>query len=361
MALILLNLASLAFGPARLTDSDSHRLVIYAQELYLLAQNAPPEVDAKAILIMDATTGHVAVQRQAHQRLAPASTTKIMTAIVALQQGDLKATITIGERHLMEGSSMGLLLGDVVSLEDLLWGLLLPSGNDAAVAIAELVGGSQERFVAMMNDKAAELGLRDTHFANPHGLDEKGHYSSAYDLAALTRYAQGIPAFARMVATQQRTVTTAKVYNLRSTNQLLWRSAEFPGVDGVKTGFSDDAGDCIVVSITRGDRRVIIVVMGSEDRVAATIPLINYTFTSLAWVPLRTPLFASLVDAEGNSFVPLYKHELLIAPWQARHLVPRVRVAAVESSADASQPAATVTYYLGEMPITEVDLYRQKH
>lgn len=300
LALALVLLAS-GFGPPHLIESGAARVSIYPNQLQQLAESRPPPLlPEEAALVMDVATGQVVFQRNAHQRRAPASTTKIMTAIVALEKGRLDEWVTIEERHTSEGSLMGLLVGDVVTVEDLLWGLLLNSGNDAALALADAVAGSVESFVFLMNQKAAELGLQDTHFVNPHGLDEPGHYSSAYDLAMMARYALRIPRFAQMVATESRTLETTRIYYLRNTNQLLRRTDRVPGVDGVKTGMTDDAGDCLVASVTRQGHQVIVVLMGSEDRVSGTIPLIDYAFSNFTWAVPLPPLSLRLEDDSGR-------------------------------------------------------------
>lgn len=326
--LLYLAIALLAsgFGPPHLIESSAAQVPVYPSQLQYLAENRPPPLEGEAALIMDAATGRVVFQRNAHQRRAPASTTKIMTAIIALERGRLDHRITIAERHLSEGSLMGLLVGDVVTVDDLLWGLLLNSGNDAALALAEAVAGSVEAFVAMMNQKAAELGLGDTHFVNPHGLDEPDHYSSAYDLAVMARYALGMPRFAQMVATESLKLETARAYYLRNTNQLLRLPDRVPGVDGVKTGLSDECGECLVASVTRHGHRVIVVVLGSEDRVEATIPLIDYAFSGFIWSAPRPPLFLRLVDDSGPER-PLYLEKTpspMLPWWQWAYLRPRV-------------------------------------
>jgi D-alanyl-D-alanine carboxypeptidase (penicillin-binding protein 5/6) len=329
---------------------------VYPEQFRLLIETRPPPKNASAALIMDLESGQVVYSYNADIRLAPASTTKIMTAIIALEQGSLDDRVLITESHAQEGSIMGLLTGDVATLEDLLWGLLLPSGNDAAMAIAEHVGGgSVEDFVAKMNQKAEELGLSNTHFVNPHGHDALGHYSSASDLAIMARYALRKPLFAQMVATERRTVTTDKVYYLYNTNQLLRMPAEVPGVDGVKTGFTDDAGDCLVASVSRGGRRVLVIVLGSESRVEATIPLINYAFSAFTWVkPSRSP-FLHLTDDEGREQQlsieePSVK---MIARWQLPYLQSRFILLQHQSPYTDTVPVGIVQYTLGKTVFQE--------
>ena len=358
LLLFVFSLPSLGFGPPKLIESDSPKLPVYQHQLTLIRRCSPPEVRAKAALIMDASTGRVVFQRNAHQRLAPASTTKIMTAIVALERGSLNDKIVIQQRHLAEDpfneSVMGLTVGDVVTLEDLLWGLLLPSGNDAARAIADHIGGSEERFMEMMNEKASELGLKNTHFTNPHGLDEAGHFSSAYDLAVMSRYALANPIFAKIVASRNHIVQASRSYQLQSGNELLYPQYRVPGVDGVKTGFTENAGDCLVASVTRAGHQVIVVVTGAEDRVAAAVPLIDYAFNSFTWLALKAPAGCCASDVEGNGCSVLLSQtrEEMLPQWQKYYLNCSVHLRG-DPNPDG---VGVVTYSVGGMELAKLSL-----
>ena len=359
LPLLCFGLFCLGFGPPKLTESDSPKLPVYQHQLTLIRQCMPPEVMAKAALIMDAPTGRVVFQRNAHQRLAPASITKIMTAIVALERGNLSDKIIIQQRHLAEDpfseSVMGLMVGDVVTLEDLLWGLLLASGNDAARAIADHVGGSREGFVEMMNNKASELGLVNTHFANPHGLDERGHFSSAYDLAVISRYALANPIFAKMVASRNHIIQASRSYQLQSGNELLYPQYRVPGVSGVKTGFTENAGDCLVASVTRAGHQVIVAVMGAEDRVAAIVPLIDYAFDSFTWLVLKAPVgcYASNSEANGCSVLLSQHREEMLPQWQRYYLNCSVRL---RSDSNPSNGMGVATYSVGGVELVKLPL-----
>ena len=200
--------------------------------------------------------------------------------------------MNVDSRRMRGSTVMGLVPGERLSLEDLLYGLLLPSGNDAALAIAEHVSGSLDAFVALMNERAAELGLADTHFVNPHGLDGAGHYSSAYDLALLTRAAMQRPDFRRIVSTRYYVAHGAlNVYELGTLNPLYGRIA---GVDGVKTGFTRGARQAIVGSVLRDGHRVYVVVLRAADRTADSLALLNWTFAAYAW-----PAPSSTVSADA--------------------------------------------------------------
>jgi D-alanyl-D-alanine carboxypeptidase (penicillin-binding protein 5/6) len=316
---------------------------------------------AKAALIMDAPTGRVVFQRNAHQRLAPASITKIMTAIVALEKATLSDKVIIQQRHLAEDpfneSVMGLMVGDIVTLEDLLWGLLLTSGNDAARAIADHVGGSSERFIEMMNDKASELGLKNTHFTNPHGLDEEGHFSSAYDLAVISRYALANPTFAKIVASKHYVIQASRSFQLQSGNQLLYQEYRVPGVNGVKTGFTENAGDCLVASVSRAGHQVIVVVMGAEDRVAAAIPIIDYAFNGFTWLALKAPAgcCGSDVEANGCSVLLSQRQEEMIPRWQKYYLNCSVRL---RGDPNPSNGIGVVSYSVGGVELAKLPLVK---
>ncbi len=241
-----------------------------------------PSVTADAAVLIDARTGRVLYAKAANTPRAPASTTKMMTALIALEQGNPDATVTVGRRAAATpGSSAGLRAGERYTLAALLRGLLLRSGNDAAVAIAEHVAGSVRDFAALMNARAQALGLRNTHFVNPHGLTEPFHYSSAYDLARIARAGLKLPAFAAIVdsATAQISgydrLQRAFHRELRNTNQLL---LAYDWVDGVKTGTTRAAGNCLVASGTRGGLRLIAVVLHSDHRWGDALQLLQWGF-----------------------------------------------------------------------------------
>ncbi len=221
----------------------------------------PPRVDATSAIVMDMTSGRVLYSKNADVRRAIASTTKIMTAIVALENGNLEDTVTVSKRAAGTwGSNINLREGEKLKLKELMYGLMLNSGNDAAIAVAEHIAGSVENFVEMMNEIARELELKDTAFKTPHGLDASGHYSTANELALMTRYALGIPTFSQIVRTISSQIPGRSLYN---TNEML---GYYPGTDGVKTGYTGQAGRCLVCSVTRNDWRIISVVLGCSTR-----------------------------------------------------------------------------------------------
>lgn len=232
---------------------------------------APPPIHAAAAYLINPDTGAVYLAHNADAPLAMASTTKVMTAIVALSMSTLDKPITVQKDAigLADGlaSTAGLEAGETLTLHDLLYALMLPSGDDAAVAIADGVAGSQERFVAVMNAEAALLGLWHTHYNNVHGLDTPDHYTTARDLARLTTFAMRSPTFSRVVATAEYTVPETADHHQHTwitTNELLTDYA-YPGVTGVKTGFTGNAGRCLVFTAARPYGHLLGVLLNDPD------------------------------------------------------------------------------------------------
>ena len=230
-------------------------------------------VSAKCAIVVDGQTGRVLYEKNADQQSLIASTTKIMTALIICEQCNVLDRMAIPKEAVgIEGSSMYLREGEVLTIQELLYGMMLHSGNDAAVALAIYCGGTVEGFAELMNDKAHRLGMRDTHFVNPNGLDAPGHYSTARDMAILASYAMENPIFSRTVST--KTVTVGERY-LRNHNKLLW---QVDGADGVKTGFTKAAGRILVSSASRQGRRIIAVTMNAPDDLNDHKTLLNQGF-----------------------------------------------------------------------------------
>lgn len=217
-------------------------------------------ISAEKAVVLDAATGRVLYEKQADSQGLIASTTKIMTALVVCEQCNVLDRMKIPKEAVgIEGSSMYLKEGEVLTIQELLYGLMLHSGNDAAIALAIYCGGTVEGFVQLMNDKAHILGLNNTHFENPNGLDSPGHYSTARDLATLTSYAMKNPIFSKTVSTKSVNISNR---SLRNHNKLLWR---VEGVDGVKTGYTKAAGRILVSTAQREGRRLIAVTMNDPN------------------------------------------------------------------------------------------------
>ena len=224
----------------------------------LTAVTEAVEVSAAAAVLMDADSGRLLYEKNGEKRMLIASTTKLMTALVALEQGGLQQEITVTGGHMAEGSSMYLRPGEKLTLETLLYGLLLSSGNDAALAVTECMGGAVP-FVARMNEKAAELGMENTHFANPNGLDDEEHYSTAEDMARLAAAAMDDPVLRRVASTR-----TARIggRTLTNHNKLLSR---VEGCVGLKTGYTRAAGRTLVSCAERDGVRLVAVTLQDGD------------------------------------------------------------------------------------------------
>ena len=246
------------------------------------------EITARSAVLVDGDTGQMIYGLNPHERRATASITKIATAIVALENDTPSRVVTVHVDwwDLSDSTVMGLFRGERLSIEDLVEGLMLPSGNDAAVALGYAVAGSPRNFVDLMNQTALELGLRNTHFSNPHGLDEPGHYTSAYDITMFARYAMENPLFAQIAATKSIEVRGRSVYPLRNINRFLW---SYPGAVGVKNGYTDDAGQTLVGAVFRDGRRVYVTVMKSDDYVGDAEKLLDYYFAHDAGAPKPSP------------------------------------------------------------------------
>ncbi len=223
-------------------------------------------ISAQGYVLMDASSGRVLMEQNANQRRGMASTTKIMTAIIAIEKGNLDDVVTVSKSAAyVEGSSMWLKEGEKITLKSLVYGLMLNSGNDAATAIAEHIGGSVEGFAKLMNDKARELNLKDTSFTNPHGLDNENHYTTAYELGIITCYALNNETFNEVVNTKLKTIEGLEnglTRSLKNHNKML---TLYDCADGVKTGFTKKCGRCLVSSATENGLRLVAVTLKAPD------------------------------------------------------------------------------------------------
>jgi len=242
---------------------------------------APPKLAAGSSVLVDGETGTVLFEQNARARRPMASTTKMMTALLAVERCGPDEIVTASARAAEvhnSGSSLGLAAGERMRMEDLLSALLLKSANDVAIAIGEHVGGSLAGFIGMMNARAGELGAENTHFTNPHGLYDADHYSTAYDLALIAREALRHPRLRVLVAAKTASIArpdTLGVQDLINHNKLLWRA---PFVDGVKTGYVRQSGHCLVASGTKEGWQLIAVVLDSPDMYGEALALLEYGF-----------------------------------------------------------------------------------
>lgn len=259
-----------------------------------------PLIYSNNVIVIDRKTLSILYEKNPYQQVAMASTTKIMTCIIALEKCSLNETVKISKKASnVSGSSLGLIENMDISLNDLLYGLMLRSGNDCAVAIAEHISGSVEEFSKLMNQKAKELKLEKTNFVTPHGLDDPNHYTTAYDLAILTDYALKNEKFKSIVSTKTCTISfNGYPRAISNTNELL---GNLDGVYGVKTGFTFEAGRCLVSACKRNNMDIIVVVLGANTKKIRTTDsskLINYIFNNYKYVDI-----SSIVNNSFDNYI----------------------------------------------------------
>ena len=277
-------------------------LLVFSSSLYLITPRANAlETSAKSAVLINASTGSVLYSKNSDIRLPMASTTKIMTALLLAEQNtpDKEVKITY-EMVAVEGSSMGLKVGDTVTYKDLLYGLMLPSGNDAANAVAISLAGSLPKFAVLMNDKAAELGLKNTNFVTPSGLDSNNHFTSAYDLAILANHALKNEDFKKAASTKSITLTYTnpeRKVTLTNHNKLL---NLYEGTIGVKTGFTSSAGRCLVSAATKGNVTLVAVTLNDRNDWDDHINMLNYGFSECTDF-LLSPSLPEQISVAGSN------------------------------------------------------------
>ncbi|OGD85972.1 hypothetical protein A2164_00505 [Candidatus Curtissbacteria bacterium RBG_13_35_7] len=243
----------------------------------------PPLLTARSAVIIDAKTYQILFEKESNLMHLPASITKLMTALITLEKCSPSQIVTI-EQVEVEGTQMGLSVGDRITVENLLYGLLINSGNDAAFALANACSDSLSQFVLSMNQKAADLEMVNTRFTNPAGFDDAFQYSTAADLARLANVATSNPLLAKIVATKSTVITDAtgiKTYYLENINQLL---GIVQGVEGIKTGQTEGALENLITRTTRNGNSIIAVILGSKDRFGESMQLIEWVFNNYHWV-----------------------------------------------------------------------------
>lgn len=319
--LIIISLFTNVYG---FYDEINENNDTYVIETSVQGRKEVPRLNARAAILYDSTYGRILYEKNAYSQRANASTTKMITAIVAYENGNLEDNVTVGKNAaIVGGSGINLRTNDVITLDDLIKGLLIRSGNDAAVAIAEHISGSVQDFTKLMNEKVSEIGARNTNFVNPHGLDADNHYSTAYDLMLIAEYLLNIPYLADIVSKRQAEIKiNGDTRFINTTNEVL---GYYQGANGVKTGYTGNAGRCIINSAVRDGRRLVCVVLGCDtkkDRTEDAIKLLDYGYTSYEIVNLQEYVreqFCISVDKSEyetyviktkiNAFYPLRKEE----------------------------------------------------
>ena len=270
----------------------------------VFAGAARPELTAKSAIIIEASTGKILYSKNAEEQRYPASTTKIMTLITALEYGKLDDVITASDKAAStEGSSLWLTAGEQLTLLDMLYGVMLISGNDATVAVAEHISGSVENFAKQMTAKAHVIGAVNSNFTNSSGLPDEQHYSTAHDLAKITAYGYKNQLFAQIVSTQHKVIPwPGKDHDrdLYNENKMLWL---YDGANGVKTGYTDAAGRCLVSAANRNGIQIIAVVLDSEHMWDDSIKLLDYGFSKLTQLPVvrKDDILKTVKITEGKA------------------------------------------------------------
>lgn len=320
--LILLN-----FSTVCADDVDNE--VDFEDTIEVTASNVSelPKTNSRRYIVYDRISKSMIIGKNEDVKSAMASTTKIMTTIVILEKADLNEKVTVSAKAGGTGGSrLGLKRGDKASVRDLLYGLMLRSGNDAAVALAEHVGGSVKGFAELMNEKAIELGLTNTHFVTPHGLDDANHYTTALELAKLTDYAMDNETFAKIVGKKSTTIyINNQSRQINNTNELL---GVLNGVVGVKTGFTNNAGRCLVTETKRNNMDIITIVLGADtkkDRTKDSVNLIEYTFSKYKMYNLEEQIIE-----EFNKWKNINEKRILIIKGKTSN--PKLALGAIEKA-----------------------------
>ncbi len=320
--LILLN-----FSTVCADDVDNE--VDFEDTIEVTASNVSklPKTNSRRYIVYDRISKSMIIGKNEDVKSAMASTTKIMTSIVILEKADLDEMVTVSAKAGGTGGSrLGLKKGDKASVKNLLYGLMLRSGNDAAVALAEHVGGSVKEFAELMNEKASELGLTNTHFVTPHGLDDANHYTTALELAKLTDYAMNNETFSKIVGTKSITIyINNQPRQINNTNELL---GVLNGVVGVKTGFTNNAGRCLVTETKRNNMDIITIVLGADtkkDRTKDSVNLIEYTFSKYKMYNVEEQIIE-----EFNKWKNINEKRILIT--KGKQSNPKLALGAIEKA-----------------------------
>ena len=345
-------------------------------------------VDAKAALLIDLNTGRTVYEQNADDRVYPASLTKIMTCLLALENGNLSDVITVDESALsgldQDSSVVGLRVGEKITLENLLYCMMVSSGNDAANVVAEYIAGSTADFVRMMNERAYELGCKDTHFNNPHGLHDESHYTTARDLALITQAALKSENFRQIVDTAEYVIpesATGDEHKLKTTNMLIYKSTGnslyYSRATGVKTGYTSAAGRCLIATAEDDGIRLLSVLCGAKTSILdngdllmesfpETISLLDYGFDNFSYVTALSPLYpiaqVNVLNSAGSEAVAVAPAKdirlLLPANYNPDALKTEILLDAdeVEAPVQEGQKLGTAKVYYGKELIDETEL-----
>lgn len=367
---VALALTVMALAPAPVAQASPEVQPIVITPCLPSESAQPPEITSRAALVIDADSGAVLYSKNADERLPMASITKIMTALIVLESLPLDTRVVVSRNaHFQSGSVVGLQALETVTVEQLLYGLLVFSGNDAAVALAEKTSGSVTKFVAQMNERAQAMGLTNTHFKNPNGLNQEGHYSSCTDLAALARYAMQNAEFRKMVDTPVYYFphpTNPIPRELKTSNTLL---EDFAWVDGVKTGSTPYAGYCVVASGTRDGVRLVVVLLGAVDdatRWKETEALFRYGYgqcpTTMLAEPGQVLTKMTLGDPLGLQVGLVPQEQLVARLWEFEQVTGTVSLDPdVALPIVAGSRLGSVEFNLNGRSLGSVDLFARSY
>ncbi len=268
-----------------------------------------PQIFSKNVIVIDRKTLIPLYEKNSYEKVPMASTTKILTCILALENSNFDEKVTISkEASNIHGSTIGLKANTEILMKDLIYGLMLRSGNDCAIAIAEHISGNIDNFSKLMNQKAKELGLTNSNFCTPHGLDSENHFTTAYDLAILTNYALNNNEFKKIVSTKKCIITINETSReITNTHELLGNTN---GVYGVKTGFTFGAGRCLVTSCKRNNLDIIIVVLGADTkniRTKDTLKLVDYIYSNYSYFEIST-----IINENFNKFISIFNQNVYL-------------------------------------------------
>jgi len=355
LLLSLLSCLCMAFGPPRLTDSDLPKKGLTPQQLRAMRQVALPNITAASAMLINTTTGEILYARNERERRAPASLIKLVTTLVALQRGRLDREIRVKDEDLGVRSAAGMQSGDLYNLRELLFMLLIPSDNAAAMTIARGLAGDAHAYVGWMNALVASWGLADTHFVNPHGLDAKDGYSTAYDMTIIAINALRNPTLADIANRYEAIIAWRR---LESTNELL---NTYSGTIGLKTGTTDRAGECLIAAVERPTGAALLVLMGSSDRFTDARLMLDYFYANYAELHIdlpQTPQNRYLDEAHNwREFKLRQPITMLISPWQVGRVSFYRRIDNVSADPNPEQSIGALEVRLAGRPLTEVPLY----